>query len=455
MNEGPFWDDHFGLPAGSCYKTNDPSSGVDYVLGNPPAGFVWYALVVKQGNDNYVWSGDDLLYPGHTYDTPQGEGYSHIILCKVPADEGEITITKAATATFDREHDWLIDKNADLTYLELPADESGDALITWTVDVTYNGSTDTDTIVTGTVTVENTGDLDATVNKPTDSVATLVCGDSYPLVLAPGEDVECTFEYNAGQNETGSNTANVTGTFSDSSSFDESDTANWTATLDDELYATINVTDITDYLPIDDLDGLQDGEQDLGSVTAGNNGKFTYDHYFSYEGVGNCEELTIKNDATIDETGDSDDETVVIKTECLVFKGETATGDGKPWSGISGAPKTWFQFSPFAHTDYDIVTGKNLTDIGDFEYTDLGSTAELCFELDDPWELADVAGNVKIEVLTSYPTAYIAPGQFDHHFDVDPDDSDSFCVTVGDSTYGYAIHLDVGKWVSLGFGDLA
>jgi hypothetical protein len=79
----------------------------------------------------------------------------------------------------------------------------------------------------------------------------------------------------------------------------------------------------------------------------------------------------------------------------------------------------------------------------------------LCFELDDPWELADVAGNVKIQPLNEYPTAYLAPGKFAVHATVDPDDSESFCVTVPDATYGYAIHLDVGKWVSIGFGDLA
>ena len=101
------------------------------------------------------------------------------------------------------------------------------------------------------------------------------------------------------------------------------------------------------------------------------------------------------------------------------------------------------------------MTGRKLTDIGDFSYTDLGSTARLCFELEDPWELADTAGNVKVQPLGAKPTKYLAPGKFTYHFGMSPDDSDSFCVVVPDASYGYAIHLDVGQWVSLGFGDLA
>jgi hypothetical protein len=56
------------------------------------------------------------------------------------------------------------------------------------------------------------------------------------------------------------------------------------------------------------------------------------------------------------------------------------TGDGLPGKGNAGAPNTWFEFSPFAETDYDIVTERKLSDIGDFTYAD----GELWNDLDDP-----------------------------------------------------------------------
>jgi hypothetical protein len=86
-----------------------------------------------------------------------------------------------------------------------------------------------------------------------------------------------------------------------------------------------------------------------------------------------------------------------VTIRCSVeFVGETATGDGKPWRGnVSGAPNTWFEFSPFASTTNTIITGRKREDIGSFTYTDLGNDAELCFDLDSPWLLADVGGNVR------------------------------------------------------------
>lgn len=67
-----------------------------------------------------------------------------------------------------------------------------------------------------------------------------------------------------------------------------------------------------------------------------------------------------------------------------------------------------------------------------------------------PWQLAPVAGNVKIRPLDAKPIAYIAPRQFAFNF-TEPSDFNTvtdFCVTVSSGSYGYAIHLDAGFWVS-------
>ena len=87
------------------------------------------------------------------------------------------------------------------------------------------------------------------------------------------------------------------------------------------------------------------------------------------------------------------------------------------------------------------MTGRKLTDIGDFSY----ANGELCFDLDDPWVLADASGNVKIQPLDAEPTSYLSPGEFELHFD---ETGAEFCVEVHDAGYGYPIHLDVGRWIA-------
>lgn len=392
-----------------------------------------------------------------------GKDISHIDYNQVekPKPKGEVEVKKTAKLTYDKEHKWDISKNAVwkkdgsdvVNPVLLPADGSGDGYIKWLVDVTYEGFAYTNVLVTGKIFIKNVGDLKATVESiedvlDTGEVGDVTCDEYLPFDIEPDDYVTCTYvvddlDYPAD----GKNKVTVKGEFSDYTSFEEHAKAYFEDMgPSNQINKTINVADWSSYF----------GYQSLGTVTAPYDGHFKYHEEFTYEGVGNCEELEIVNKAFIKETDQKAYEKVVIKTECLVFKGETATGDGKPWSEVNKAPNTWFEFSPFAKTDRDIVTGRKLSDIGDFSYTNLaGPTSQLCFELDDPWELADVAGNVKIQPLNGYPTAYLAPGKFAVHATVDPDDSESFCVTVPDATYGYAIHLDVGKWVSIGFGDLA
>lgn len=457
-NQPGYWVNYLetvrGIEDASCTKI-DESGNAAFVMPAEPEGRNWVLLVVKQATTNYVFY-DPIA--GQSYASHQGGGgFSHLIVCSVEdvpnEPEGKLKVEKSAEATFDREHDWSIDKNADKTLVQLLEGESD--MVTWTIDVTYEGSTDFNHAVSGSIKISNNEPLfDAEIDSVVDSLGDVDCGVTFPHTLpAGGSELECDYSL-SGVTEDGTNMVTVLGTLIDTEDagntfpIDESDSASFTfGDPENETNASVNVDDVSDYLGI--------GNQSFGPVNAPDSASFTYSETFTFEGVGECATLTVNNTATIRETGQSDDETVVIETECFVFEGETATGDGLPWSEVGSGKKkvnTWFEYSPFANTDSDIVTGRNLTDIGDFSYTDLGATAELCFDLDDPWVFADVVGNVKIEPLSGQPTSYIAPGQFTYHFELD---GSSGCVVVPDATYGYAIHLDVGQWVSLGFGDLA
>jgi hypothetical protein len=280
------------------------------------------------------------------------------------------------------------------------------------------------------------------------------CPEDFPFDIPAGETVDCDYEADADAAVDGTNTATVTGEFSHGEAIDVDATESYEFVLDTELHATVDVDDLSSEFGAQDFGSLNAADMTAGDITS-----FDYSETFTYEGVGNCEELTIDNTATVsseDGLSESDDETVIIQTECIVFQGETATGEGDPWSEIGAKKKdrvnTWFEYSPLATSSKDIVTGRKLTDIGGFTYD--AAEDEICFVLDEPWLFADVSGNVKIEPLDEKPTSYISPGQFDIHATLS---GDSGCVDVpdDDEVWGYAIHLDVGQFVSLGFGDLA
>lgn len=130
----------------------------------------------------------------------------------------------------------------------------------------------------------------------------------------------------------------------------------------------------------------------------------------------------------------------------MVFQPESVTGTGDNWSAV-GKTKNWFQYTSATEGTHDLVQGRKLNNAGDVTITDnLDGTTTLSFSLDDPWELAAVDGNVKIQPLDAQPTAYIPPGRFEFHF---TESGSEFSVTVPTASFGYAIHLDAGFWVSV------
>ena len=276
----------------------------------------------------------------------RGPGGGLVISDYCPGDkELSVDVRKTAFAEFDREHHWLIDKSVDTengyeldgyAKIWLFTDGSGDEKATWTVDVTYDGYTDSDFVVYGEIEIVNisTSEADKVITSITDDLGiegyddiALDCGEDFalPYTIAFGEVLTCEYrvEFADGvveQGDFGTNSVtvlvegddNVYGATADWE-FDEPET---------ELYATVNIKDISDLF----------GEVHLGTVTAPNGAKFTYYKEFAFEYYGELDEcggFRYDNTATIVETEQSADATLKVNVQCFIWESAWAKGVGE------------------------------------------------------------------------------------------------------------------------------
>jgi outer membrane lipoprotein-sorting protein len=120
------------------------------------------AVIVKAGTGANVWFYDPQAMSDTGLYGYQNREISHVTFCwDAVMDYEELTVEKTAVTSYTRTHDWSIDKNVDPTELYLYIDGSGDSTATWTVDVFYEGYTDSDFNVSGIITIKNTGTLAA------------------------------------------------------------------------------------------------------------------------------------------------------------------------------------------------------------------------------------------------------------------------------------------------------
>jgi hypothetical protein len=114
----------------------------------------------------------------------------------------ELDVNKTAVTYYMRTHDWSIAKSVDPLAFHLVMDGSGDGTATWTVDVTYEGYEDSGWNVSGEITIENTGGLDAVITNIEDVLAgeeiDIYCDDDpdfeLPYTLPVGETLTCTYD---------------------------------------------------------------------------------------------------------------------------------------------------------------------------------------------------------------------------------------------------------------------
>ena len=280
------------------------SGSGSYEPGEPLEAEVWHFYTP-------FFALDGLTAAIYLDDEP-GEGGGLVISDFCPGvGEEELKVTKTADTAFVREHDWTIEKSADPTMVTLVKSGSGDRTVTWTVEVTYEGFEDQDFVVSGAITIENTGDLAAVITGVDDVLAGeaigVDCGVDFPYTLPVGETLTCTYGedgYVEGMNE-------VTVT-TERDAFGADAAIVW-GDPSTEIHATVDVEDVSDLF----------GTVDLGSVTAPDGDAFTYSRAFAWAdyGADKCDtkrsyENTVSLIGDDDVVLDSDDATLVVKIRC-------------------------------------------------------------------------------------------------------------------------------------------
>jgi len=427
-------------------------------LVNPSAQNDWDDII-----PSFDWSyfgnpdGNSGTYPGKNWDGPKWNvdrvgAYAHLLeLCfgsDEPGPEAHLDVSKTAVASFKRTHDWSIDKSVDRNSLWVPV--GGSETVYYEVEVTYDGYTDSDHRVSGTITIKNDGDLDATITDIVDEIdgdpVATDCDDDLPITLPKGHTLEC--DYDVAYGDDGTNEVVVTATF-----VDVEDPVDFDADAPFTFGAPTTQVNAS----VDVYDTPQGGSgTKLGTLSAsgfdeGDTHTFgPYPKTFNHPGVANCQDLVYNNTADV-RSGttvlDSDSESVSVNFQCGI--GETATGRGLPWSATKKAPSTWFMYSEWSQistTGVDIVAGQHHV-IGRITGT-RGSGANattLVIDLNANAYFANVAHNVKIQPMSCTNNQnYVQPGAFTVKRTATANVIDQSITVSGlANTACYAIHLDV------------
>ena len=312
-------------------------SNFGYNAESEPVSFDWnstsilvLAVIVKDGIDgsNFYDYRPDGSY-GDTYLTTPFNGakaISHISFCYIPGEDVEsLTVSKTVVTSFTREHFWDIDKKVetengefinDTPKIWLYIDGSGDETATWTVDVTYDRYEDSGWNVSGVITIENTGQLDAVITPVGDVLGgtpiNVLCGVSFPYTLLVDATLTCSYSED-GYVE-GNNVVTVT---TERDSYSATEPIVWGAPTT-EINKTVTISDLSDLF----------GTPELGTVTAPTGDTFTYTMNFAWADYGQdlCGDYIYDNTATIVETGQYADATLLVNVQCYIY--ETAYAKG-------------------------------------------------------------------------------------------------------------------------------
>ncbi len=420
------------------------------------------------GNTNHAGT-----YPGKNWpaDAPKWnddrDGALAILrgLCfpgNVPDLVADLEVTKTAGTSWNRTHDWSIDKTVDPdeVWLYLPGGSGSDsATVDYKVTVTYDGYTDSDFMVTGEITIENTGDLDAEITAIDDLVggtlAVVDCDDSLPISLALGDSITCTYELELGEAADGTNVVDVTADFYDGVVLFAGDVpfdAQAEYEFDEDPTTEVNAS-VDVYDDPDDDDKTLLGTLDAADFDAGDTEDFDYSKTFTHPGAQACADYTFDNEATVesdDDVLDSATASVDVHLQCEVRSGETATGFGPQWRLTKNAPNNWFMYTTWADIldgGADIIAGQH-HHIGSITGVRNGTTT-LTIDLDAGWYFANVSNNVKINPMSCTTNQkYVQPGQFSVKRTATANVSGAaIAVPTLTNTDCYGIHLDVYRLV--------
>jgi len=219
-----------------------------------------------------------------------------------------VVVSKTADTTYTRTFGWTIDKSVDPDSWNLFTGDTGNSQ--YTVSVTKDAGADSDFAVSGTITIDNPGTLDAVIDSAADvadelsdgTIADVDCGVTFPYTIAAGDSLECS--YTAAPSDTTSDSNTATVTLSAGTAFTGSAAVTWGSPTT-KVHDTINVTDTF--------------KGSLGSFSA--TGSTTYERKFSCDDEGKND-----NTATITETGQEASASVTVTCYDLTVTKDAATG---------------------------------------------------------------------------------------------------------------------------------
>jgi hypothetical protein len=412
------------------------------------------AVLVKRGPGYTVFAGG---VEGEEQLTVQF-GISHITFCFGEAPEEAVTVEKDVKTSYDRQHDWSLDKSVSKNDVWLYAPGSGGSgtgSVTWAIDVDYEGATDSNHLVYGDITVTNVGAGAVGVVSVTDLMSgmdvAVTCEVDLtlgPAFLEPGEELECSYSQSVDTKVEGMNVATAT-TLSGGVYDSDEMPISW-GDPTNEYDANVKLTDISDI-----------GGTSMDSFSAPFGGSIIYANEFSWDDYEECGDYTYENTATLTSNTAQvslarvsgplpleDSESVTVHVQCLVFDGETAwaanMGPGTDRYNKRGNWATYVTYTGGEKT-YNLYAGQT-TYVGTAKIEPSGAGVKVTVDLIDGWEYGDGA-NLKIQHYTSKPSGNPSPGLFASHTMCAGDPCMTGTIPKPAATTYYGIHLDVGQWV--------
>jgi hypothetical protein len=333
----------------------------------------------------------------------------------------ELTVSKTVNTSFNRTHDWSIAKSVDKDTFYLYVDGSGNGKATWTVDVKYLGFVDADHNVSGTIKIENTGDLDAVITSVVDvlggTTIDVDCGVIFPYTLLEGETLNCTYDEDG--KFMGNNVVTVT---TERDEYSDTKPIIWGEPVND-VHATVVVKDSSDLFGLVTLGTLDAYDYDANDIIP-----FTYNKMFEWATYGkdNCGTHVYENTATV--YGDDDvvlgfaSADVTVYVQCFVYETAFAKGDPSRCFLEDGFSRWgWTNKINYGTHVMPVYAGAGRcmggTNVGTVTVSYIGSTVLFNFNLDAMYDLDEThvyAGKAMYPKSESRKKNVftVAPGQY-------------------------------------------
>lgn len=412
-------------------------------VGRDAAGLMW----AVSRNDNSIngfieaINAEDKEVVGSIEVGPRPYAYGDFV---VPEPPEELTVTKSVETSYNRTHDWSIEKRVETdnnlfwdgdgesSKIWLYEDGSGDETATWYVDVNYEGYEDDEFNVSGTITIENNGEADAVITSVVDQLAGTeisILWDNnenfeFPYTLPAGETLTGIYDENVDEAIEGDNLVTV---ITERDEYTGEEEIIW-SDPDQENYAEITVEDVSDLLGIETL-----GTLNAADFENENFGEFSYDREFVWSDYDEVGPHFYDNTATIVETDQSASAKLVVnweEPEEKCYADETAWAYGGSYANenleyVNGNNWGWTN-GPLSEGSYewDIYAGagRNDLDSGEIvgtlyvEYED--GSVTVTYDLDSGHYLSEThlwIGNEPLPMVSRGRRGQVhtnAPGQF-------------------------------------------